>query len=81
MPEDAGHFSGASLLIASDACSGLRGMVALCVRRWVGLLGAGVFAVLRIASDALQWSCRSRYLQGPERRVCESLLIASKFSH
>ena len=53
MPEDAGHLNGACLLIASDACSGLRGMVALCVRRWVGLLGAGVFAVLRIASDAL----------------------------
>ena len=58
MPEDAGHFSGASLLIASDACSGFCGIVALCVRRpwwrrWLGLLGAGVFAVLRIASDAL----------------------------
>ena len=58
MPEDAGHLSGASLLIASDTFSGLCGMVALCVRRplwrrWLGLLGAGIFVVLRIASDAL----------------------------
>ena len=39
MPEDAGHLSGASLLIASDAFSGFWGMVALCVRRPSGDVG------------------------------------------